>query len=159
MGNVLMASGVVAEVQRFSPETDRVLRGAGWFPGRTVDIERWSLPLAAEGLEIHGSAERFLAEFGGLAVDVDGPGVTAARQPFSLYPSSCSGEADRILDWGSFLSKHFYPLGEYGPREFFIVIDDESLVYLMADWVGLLGAHDEALEKLVKGVAAEVIAE
>jgi hypothetical protein len=146
-------------MERFSRETERELRSAGWVPGRQIDISKWVDLLTAEGYRVHSAAERFLSEFGGIAINVSGPGLTMAREPFSLYPTSCSGEADRILDWSSVLGKNFFPIGEYGPRRFFLVIDEAAEVYLMMDWVAALGAGDRALENLVRGVAPVLVAE
>jgi hypothetical protein len=143
---------------RFSAETDRVLREAGWAPGRRVDIQRWVVPLAAEGFRVQAAAEQFLSEFGGLAVNVSGPGLTAAREPFSFYPTSCSGEEDRISEWGIDLGKNFYPLGEFGQRRFLLVIDETGEIYLVMDWVATLGVNERGLESLVRGIAAEWVA-
>ena len=61
-------------MQRFSDETEQVLRDSGWQPGRRVDIQLWIQRLEGSGIIVHESAEKFLAEFGGLAVEIDGPG-------------------------------------------------------------------------------------
>jgi len=135
--------------------TERVLRDAGWWPGRQAKIDGWVAALESEGFRIHPAAQRFLTEFGGLTIHVDGPGVTRYKEPFSLYPTSCSGEEDRITDWGRELGKTFYPLGAFGQRSFFIVMDSDGEVFLMMDDVGALGPGDTALEKLISGIAAD----
>ena len=144
---------------RFSSETQRALIAAGWTPDRRVGIQHWVSALAAEGFRIHAAAERFLSEFGGLAVDVKGSGLTVSREPFSFYPTSCSGEEDRISEWGDDLGKSFYPVGELGQRSFFLVIDEQGDIYLMMDRVGVLGNGDRAIESLARGIAAEWVAE
>lgn len=54
---------------RWPAETDRVLRAAGWSPGRAVPTDTWeSLLLETGGFELHDAARRFLAEFGALRV-------------------------------------------------------------------------------------------
>ncbi|MDI6102621.1 SUKH-3 domain-containing protein [Actinoplanes sp. NEAU-A12] len=151
-----MAEGITG---RFSWETERVLRDAEWYPGRSVAPRRWTSLLAAEGFRVHAAAEEFLSEFGGLAVDVSGSGLTCAREPFSLYPTSCSGEEDRIAEWGVDLGKHFYPLGESSRREFFIVMDEDGGIFLMMDRVGALGVRERGLESLVRGIAPEWLPE
>jgi hypothetical protein len=123
-----------------------------------VDIERWVSTLAGEGLQIHAAAAEFLAEFGGLSVDVSGPGIDRAREPFSFFPTSCTGEGDRISEWGTELGKRFYPLGETNRREFLIVMDEVGEIYLMMDRVGTLGLRDEGIEGLVRGRMPEWVA-
>jgi hypothetical protein len=155
MGDVLVAEPGGG---RFAWDTERDLRRAGWTPGRRVDVERWALALADEGLQMHAAAAGLLSEFGGLSVDISGPGIDCARQPFSFFPTSCSGEGDRISEWGTELRRHFYPLGETNRREFLIVIDEVGEIYLMMDRVGTLGVRDQGLESLVRGKMPEWIA-
>lgn len=64
---------------RFPRGVDRALRKAGWFPDRQVDAAPWRD--AIDGIEMHAAAAAFLAEFGGLAVDVHGFGWTSAKEP------------------------------------------------------------------------------
>ncbi|WP_353962500.1 MULTISPECIES: SUKH-3 domain-containing protein [unclassified Streptomyces] len=83
---------------RWSPETDRVLRGAGWYPGRSVPTDDWESALHERGgFEMHGSARRFLAEFGGLESNERGPGRTMARMGFRLDPTVAEWD-DEVFD-------------------------------------------------------------
>src|SRR5262245_5957581 len=79
------------------------------------------------GLDMHPAAEVFLGEFGGLLVDVHGPGRTAARTPFELDPSLCAGEEDRFRDWGVEIGASLYPLGELDHGRYFLGMDDRGL--------------------------------
>ncbi|WP_428986466.1 SUKH-3 domain-containing protein [Streptomyces camelliae] len=71
----------------WSPEVDEVLEALGWTPGRKVDTARWRSMFEAVGLPMHDTAEAFLQEFGGLTVNVSGPGISCARTPFELDPA------------------------------------------------------------------------
>ncbi|MGW2044480.1 SUKH-3 domain-containing protein [Streptomyces sp. NPDC001858] len=137
---------------RFSSEAEDVLRRSGWFPGRRADIQSWKELLP--GLSWHAAAEGFLAEFGGLSVDVSGPGVSCAREPFEIDPELAVGEEDRFEDLSERFGRRFLPLGEVG-TEFFLGIDEDGVLYLLAAWAFRLGPSDEALENLIRGVKSE----
>ncbi|MFD4133632.1 SUKH-3 domain-containing protein [Streptomyces goshikiensis] len=75
----------------WSVEVETVLRGAGWYPGRSIDTTAWRVRLEADGFRIHAAAEDFLCEFGG----TDRwrrwlrhhPGAAAIR----TQPAACAG--------------------------------------------------------------------
>ncbi|MEV5254610.1 SUKH-3 domain-containing protein [Streptomyces werraensis] len=140
--------------QRWSAETDRVLREAGWRPGRTVSTEEWENALKERGgFEMHEAARRFLAEFGGLESTARGPGRTMARMGFSLDPTAAEWE-DEIFDvLSEEAGTDLYPIGEADRRNSFLGIAPTGAVYIGRDSVVLL-AHtaEEALEKLIEGI-------
>jgi hypothetical protein len=81
--------------QRWSAETDRVLRRAGWYPGRSVCTAEWENTLREHGgFEMHEAARRFLAEFGGLESTERGPGKAGRGHPIE----GRGGAADQLLD-------------------------------------------------------------
>lgn len=141
----------------FSEETDRILRAAGWYPGRNVDTSRWFDLLADDGFSLHRAGRSFLARFGGLSVDVRGPGISRARTPFELDPILCLGESDRFQDWGETLGIQLTPIGELDRGRYFLAIDANGLVYIVADWIGRLGPESEAFERLCRGIAADPV--
>lgn len=49
--------------------------------------------------EEHDAAGAFLAEFGGLDVQISGPGITCAKTPFNFDPDNLIGEEDRFAGW------------------------------------------------------------
>ncbi|RSN26229.1 hypothetical protein DL990_32970 [Amycolatopsis sp. WAC 01416] len=66
-------------VDRFSPQAEQDLRAAGWRPGRAVDVAGWRQRLEASGeVRMHPAAAEFLAEFGGLNVEMDGQDISVA---------------------------------------------------------------------------------
>ncbi len=108
---------------------------------------------------MHDAAEAFLREFGGLTVDVSGPGITCARTPFELDPERARGEEDRFLEWGVSIGRRLFPLGELDQGRFFLAIDEVDEIYLVETWIARFGPVPQALENLVLGVAPRRIEE
>ncbi|MEV8093243.1 SUKH-3 domain-containing protein [Kitasatospora sp. NPDC085879] len=144
-------------MSRFSDETERELLAAGWRPGRKVDVLPWRRRLESSGFHMHAAAELFLSEFGGLTVDVDGPGISCARVPFELDPSLADGEDDRFSEWGQEVGEEIFPIGEMDGGRYFLGISSSSEIYIVADWLASLGVGVEALERLVRGIAADTV--
>ncbi|GAA2613585.1 SUKH-3 domain-containing protein [Paractinoplanes durhamensis] len=142
--------------QRFPRRVGRRLRRSGWFPGRQVDIAPWRGAVA--GVEMHPAAVAFLAEFGGLTVGVRGLGWgrTAMQEPFELDPTLCVGEDDRFVEWGEFLGRPLFPLGELDHGRFLLGMAEDGAIYLVSDWLGLIedGPADAALTALCQGTMA-----
>ncbi|MGV9880534.1 SUKH-3 domain-containing protein [Streptomyces sp. NPDC003006] len=139
---------------RWSAETDRVLRAAGWHPGRTVPTAEWERVLREHGgFEIHAAARLFLAEFGGLACEERGPGRTMARMGFRLDPLAAEWD-DEIFDvLSEEAGAYLYPVGEADRRNSYLGIAPDGKVYIGMDSVTLLAdTGEEALEKLIEGI-------
>ncbi|MCT9080902.1 SUKH-3 domain-containing protein [Streptomyces fulvoviolaceus] len=136
----------------WSAEVEAVLRGAGWYPGRSVDTTAWRERLEADGFHIHSAAEEFLREFGGLTVGSGGSGITSAREAFELDPLLALGEDDRFGDWGEEIGRRIAPLGEVDHGRFFLGLDEHGELYLVAGRPARFGRMPEALENLVLGV-------
>ncbi len=146
-------------VEKAPDEVERVLRAAGWQPGRQVDTTAWRQDLEKSGFRMHDGAERFLAEFGGLKVDVRGPGVSVARVPFEFDPMLADGEDDRFAEWGDDIGQALFPIGALDQGQFFLGISASGEVYLVADWLASFGVGTQALERLILGIKADVVQE
>lgn len=134
-----------------------MLRDAGWFPGRSIDIQRWQEEFAV--LELHEAGLRFWREFGGLRVEVRGRGITRARVPFSLDPSDADRfptTVDEDDDWSLAIGRPLVPIGllSYGYN---LAIDEWGTVFQLETWAARCGPVDEAIEGLILGVMAEEI--
>ncbi|MFJ9940525.1 SUKH-3 domain-containing protein [Streptomyces erythrochromogenes] len=140
-------------VSRFSSETDRALREAGWFPGRQVDIESWRSSM--RGFPMHAAAEEFLREFGGIYIQVSGPGVNCMRTPFEIDPELALGEEDRFMELSHRFGCALFPIGAKEASEFFLSIDEDGTVFAVMNWLFSLGREEMALQHLVTGVAGE----
>jgi SUKH-3 immunity protein len=140
--------------ERFTPETERVLREAGWAPGRQVpedQVRAWTEQLG-DGFALSGPAAAALREFGGLDVDQSGPGETWARERFELDPALALGEDDRFQLYTDEYGMALFPLGEAYGSYYFLAIDPTGRTYLVMDDIKLIAeSFDEALESLVHG--------
>ncbi|MFF0298536.1 SUKH-3 domain-containing protein [Kitasatospora sp. NPDC004614] len=139
-------------MNRWSDEVTRVLTASGWTPGRAVETGRWRELFEPGGVELHAAAEAFLREFGGLTVDIDGPGITCARTPFELDPELAVGEEDRYLELGEDVGRRIFPLGELDHGRFFLGIDETGEVYLVEGALASFGPMPQAMEHLILGV-------
>jgi hypothetical protein len=137
-------------VEEFTPDVEAVLRRSGWFPGRAVEISGYKARLP--GFLWHEAAERFLEEFGGIYVDVQGPGQSVAKEPFEIDPALAVGEEGRFEELSQKFHRQLFPVGELGQGEFFLAVDQDSSLYLVGSSVFRLGASGEGLAKLVLGI-------
>ncbi|MEV1113516.1 SUKH-3 domain-containing protein [Actinosynnema sp. NPDC049800] len=136
-------------------EAEQALRAAGWYPGRQVDTTPWRVHFEPVGLHLHQAAQRFLGEFGGLAFDIGGPGITSAKEPFELDPILCDGEEDRFEGWGDHVDRSLFPIGELDHGRFLLGIDEHGFLYVVADFLMRFSAHVSGLEELLLGVMGE----
>ncbi|MEU5778978.1 SUKH-3 domain-containing protein [Streptomyces venezuelae] len=137
-----------------SEETDRVLRAAGWHPGRSVPTAEWERVLHERGgFAMHEAARRFLAEFGGLASEERGPGRTMARTGFRLDPLAAEWGDEIFGVLSEEAGAYLYPVGEADRRNTYLGIAPDGKVYAGMDSVTLLAeTADVALEKLIEGI-------
>ena len=84
-------------MKQFDDEVQRLLRAAGWAPGRTAvdQIEPWDEALTEFGA-MPSAARAILVEFGGLSVGERGPGIDHARGTIDFDPTMAVGESDRF---------------------------------------------------------------
>ncbi|MGW7076864.1 SUKH-3 domain-containing protein [Streptomyces sp. NPDC054866] len=141
--------------RRWSAETDRVLRLAGWYPGRSVSTETWERTLheADEDFEMHEAARNFLREFGGLEINQKGPGRTAPRSPFRLDPLVAKWDCEIFDDLGEQAGVYLYPIGDTGRGVTYLGMAADGAVHVGMDSVQFIAENgDRALEKLIEGV-------
>jgi hypothetical protein len=141
----------------FPDEVDLVLREAGWAPGRQINAESWLAALETEGLKRHPAVSAFLAEFGGLAINISGPGISRSREPFEFDPALCLGEGDRFLEWNEEIKKTIFPVGVHNEGRFFLGIDEFGELYLVETWVASFGRMPEAMNNLILGVQPSIV--
>ncbi|MBL1072871.1 SUKH-3 domain-containing protein [Nocardia sp. 2] len=135
----------------FTKETEEVLRASGWSPGRQIDTGPWREALERNGFQWNAVADRFLMEFGGLVVDISGPGITSAREPFELDPMLADGEDDRFAEWADVIGESIAPVGELDSGRYFLGMSESGDLYLVADWLASFGKIPDALESLILG--------
>lgn len=144
------------DASEWSAGTRRIMELAGWFPSRrnVQGVQRWAKRLAeSDALQMHQAAADALAEFGGLVVGLDGPGIACRKVGFNLDPELAIGERDRLQRFG--LEVGVYPLGEVGGGYLFLCMGPSGRVYLMGDdheaIVGVTMA--DAIERMLTGAA------
>ena len=142
---------------RFSPDVENRLRRAGWFPGREVETDPWRVPLEEEGFVFPEVVVRFLAEFNGLYLEHDGPGIDVGRQPVEFDPTLAVGEVDRFEAWGADVGRVIAPIGELERGLFFLGMDETGEIYLVSNWAARYGVGDAGLEGLLLGVKGETL--
>jgi SUKH-3 immunity protein len=139
---------------RFSRQSERVLRKAGWYPGRQVPelVSMWKNHPFIADLEMFETAERFLLEFGGITVTQSGPGVNLARSPFKIDPTLVYHQSDLFKEFGRTVDTRLYPLGEAADGWYYLAIGENGRVYYVMEDIMLAGyTEDEALENLLIG--------
>lgn len=102
---------------------------------------------------MHSAAAEFLAEFGGLSLDIDGQGITMARTPVSFDPMRGDGEEERFADWGQEVGLSLFPIGSLESERFCLGMSETGEIFLVEAWLASFGVGDAALENLIRGVA------
>lgn len=143
-------------MDNYTAETERVLRDAGWIPGRRVDIGVLRTQMEEFGFIMSEAAERFLSEFFGLVFKYNGPGITRAREMFEFDPLLAEGEDDRFTEWSEEIGECLTPIGMLD-RRWNLGISKSGEIYMVAEWLASFGSGQQALENLILGVAAREV--
>lgn len=152
---------------RFSPVLHQLLRDIGWYEGRDVrdrveawaqkgPFWRWKAPSRPLLYALTPAALNVLHEFGGIVNNLTGPGRTAARMPFRIYPVTGEEDLDRhfaqVLRLGEYVEKRVFQVGEVAHGLGALVIDEDGEAYLVGPNNLYAGKNiDEALSALLEG--------
>ena len=150
----------MASYPEWSDETEAQLTAAGWHLGRreTARVTEWRARLSAFDMSV--AAERALEEFGGIGVEAGGAGLECARCGFDLNPELADGEEDRFAALAPFAESDLFPLGEADNGHAFLAIDRTGRVYLVMDFIALMGNDIRAaLDALLVGRASTILGE
>ncbi|MFJ8186183.1 SUKH-3 domain-containing protein [Streptomyces sp. NPDC096105] len=128
----------------WSPQTDAVLRRAGWRPGRFVRTGTWEAVVPERGgCAVHDAARRFLAEFGGLVTYGWPAGPVTTWSAVRFDPLVAAWHRERL---GSGLC----PVGTADQGAGLLGIDEDGVLHLVRDRVEPLGATlGQALDRLI----------
>ncbi|WP_202512692.1 SUKH-3 domain-containing protein [Streptomyces sp. SID3343] len=154
--------------ERFPAQVEEVLRGAGWFPGRDVseDFEDWVAETNRQLAVMEGDRCVFpalhaaLAEFGGITVRQDGPGVSLGRFDFSIGDVRAGAVPKALLEQEEMYRQFVLPFGWTADVHARLFMGIDGRVYLDHPIGGYfhLGANlDEALVVLVRGIKTEEV--
>lgn len=150
---------------RFAADVANALKKAGWFPGRREirQAEQWADVLTSHGgpsdppHSVFPAAIEAWAEFGGLAVELAGPGRTLARTPFRIDPHCGLYQPRTLADLGRALDTRLAPLGEELHGQALLAVDEQGRVFSLdhtGEW--FLGhTPDQALSTLILGIPPE----
>jgi hypothetical protein len=161
----------VAPTTRFPEDVAAILTRSGWRPARDVaeQVDAWFDDLGVDELRQDAGwsaarsaavavAHRVLREFGGLVVDIGGPGRDHAVTPFRLYPfpppAPNSPDVYGLDYLEGKLDRPLFPIGEVDDFQYDLAIDPDGRIYQAGDLDFALGEDiDEALVNLVQGRA------
>lgn len=149
-----VATGGPSAGRRWSEETDRALRAAGWFPDRSVPTETWeSILFQAGGFEMHDAARRFLAEFGAVRMPYRDPWNSMPWREFSLDPLLAFWDVEIIEGLAEQAGVDLYPIGMRDRRNAHLTMAADGSVYEGMDQVWLLApTPDQAIERLTRQI-------
>ncbi|WP_157070080.1 SUKH-3 domain-containing protein [Sandaracinus amylolyticus] len=133
------------------PETEVVLRGAGWYPGRSADLTSYAGCLRAWGLPWIDVAAPFLRELGGLRIPC-GSGVLSIDPCALLAYAQCCEDIDWIRAFGDRVDEPVIAIGSISHGQ--ILQGSSGRVYAHYDGLVLLAGatSDAAIDALVRDV-------
>lgn len=132
-----------------------VLRNAGWYPGREVDVTPWVDAFLAHGKPPIDSAIAILREFGGLQINPPKivPGQVYGSETIEFNPRPFNEEPlyadDRMYAaWERVLGKKVYQIGyDYAYPLF---VDETGAVYISHELAHFVGEDiDAALRQMI----------
>lgn len=149
---------------RHHPETVRALTDAGWTPGRDTGgrVHEWvedikSGPDGSEYPEVPAAVLAMLREFGGLHVQVTGPGASVRKEPFVLDPREHILRPVAYARISELVESVAYPLGVVYGSLSALIGDAAGRVYILTPGGEEILGKDiyEALDSLALGIASE----
>jgi hypothetical protein len=149
----------MSDVTRFSSETLRELRCAGWYPGRIArsEVTAWREQLRRQGLSRwFPTAESALLEFGALEIGEGGEGEECARVAVAIEASEGFSHPrllERFYALELAVGEWLCPLGHVDHGHAGLYIAESGRVFMVMDphiWrVG--DCFDDALERILRG--------
>lgn len=131
-----------------SPKIERILRSAGWTPGRRIDLRVWN----AFPVPPFTAAQSVLTEFGGLHLGSTGPGIDCATSDVDLTPQWPNRQFTDYPDLERSLGQRLYPLGVTHRANMDLLIDESGRVYELQDDLHFVAStFADALEIILLG--------
>ncbi|HEY1484661.1 MAG TPA: SUKH-3 domain-containing protein [Micromonosporaceae bacterium] len=157
-----------------SPEVRELLTELGWQPGRDVSarVDAWlagwvdelaGLPFERDGYpryEPIPAALAVLNEFGGLRSLANGPGITAAQTPFTIYPTHRNDDLMQFVVevqmLGERVGERAFQVGDVERGMAALIVDERGRVFASGPTDLYLGKDiHEALTRLLRGIRAQ----
>lgn len=113
-------------------ETKKVLKEAGWYEGRKIDISRHIEFLKSKGYEVFDELEKFLQEFGDLKIILEDNDALDPEENTIEY-STCIidiiGEDDRSLNQDKKAGEKTIPVAELYNKDILVYISESGKFY------------------------------
>ncbi|MFD6292378.1 SUKH-3 domain-containing protein [Streptomyces sp. NPDC060205] len=141
----------------WSPQTEDVLRRAGWRPGRSVPTSTWEAVLSERGAFVaHDAARRLLAEFGGLVTYGWPADSITTSSAVRFDPLAAAWQDERFARASREAGAPLYPVGTADEGAGFLGITEEGALHLLRDRAEPLATTiDQALDRLVTRQGAQ----
>lgn len=172
------AHPVASVLTPFPEDVRRALEGMGWEPGRDVSerVSPWlagwvddfaELPFEEDGYPPYAPTPAALAvlnEFGGIASLANGPGVTSAKTPFTIFPTGHDDDLSQFVFDVQMLADRIgtraFQIGEVERRMGALVVDERGRVFVCGPIDLYLGEDiHEALTRMLQGIRAQQLNE
>lgn len=138
----------------FRESTIKLLRAAGWRPGRTIAVDAFERALAREGHPMPPIVGEFLGQFGKLKITVR-PGPRYTRDQLRLNPCLAM-EITSAHVWGRYSARIgavVCPIGAYNYLHDMLMMTADGRVYGGYDqYLDLVGrSGEEAIDNILRG--------
>jgi hypothetical protein len=143
--------------RNWSPQTEEVLRRAGWRPGRSVPTGTWESVLRERGsFEAHEAARRFLSEFGGLVTYGWPADSITTSSAVRFDPLLAEWQDERFAKASREAGVSLYPVGVADEGAGFLGITEDGALHLVRGYAELLSTTiDQGLDRLVAAQGAQ----
>ncbi len=131
---------------------DSLLKKAGWFPGREVDIEQNS---TAELSPAKSNAVDILKEYAGLSIGEVGAGRDTSASDISFRKNTFSFSSEFHNRWPS-LNKELYAIATAHHDHMMLLVDENKNTYIFTDpdeelYFG--GTFQKMIKKVLLGIS------
>lgn len=128
---------------KFTDKTKKLLKKAGWYEGRQLNIEELKLPYQ----DYPNNIIEFLKEYGNLEGKCE-PNVllsTTSIDEFFIYPEMdleyLQNEDEDYGYYSSIIERKLFPIGLYMPDRYYICCDSDGRVYKIGEYCFYVGSN------------------
>ena len=122
-----------------SKKTIEVLKDAGWYEGRKIDIAENVKFLEERGFEVLESAKKFMEEFGELEINIEEIETDGTIEVSEHTTRMVDVVGDLDSDWfglENYISEKVVPIGMLYDSEMFLYISESGRVFSSIGWEG-----------------------
>ncbi|GAA3496225.1 hypothetical protein GCM10019016_033260 [Streptomyces prasinosporus] len=136
----------------WSRRTEDVLRRAGWGPGRAVPTGTWESVLRERGgFVVHGAADAFLSEFGGLVTYGWPADSITTSSAIRFDPLQAAWQGERFAEASREAGTPLCPVGTADQGASLLGVSEDGVLHLVRKRAEPMGTSiDRALDRLVE---------